>query len=99
MLQLHEWGSLLQFLHIATTDEDHHYKYKGRKVISTQNTLCADEASWSYTYYNFLVLIFPYNLSDGISICDLILENRRYPHNFQNAFYLFFVFYKDRGMD
>ena len=32
-------------------------------------------------------------------ICDLILENRRYPHNFQNAFYLFFVFYRDRRMD
>ena len=32
-------------------------------------------------------------------ICDLILENRRYPHNFQNAFYLFIVFYRDRGMD
>ena len=32
-------------------------------------------------------------------ICDLILENRQYPHNFQNAFYLFFVFYRDRGMD
>ena len=32
-------------------------------------------------------------------ICDLILENRRYPHNFQNGFYLFYVFYRDRGMD
>ena len=31
--------------------------------------------------------------------CDLVLGNRRYPHIFQNSFYLFFVVYRDRGMD
>ena len=32
-------------------------------------------------------------------ICDLILENHRYMHIYQNSFYWFFVVYRDRGMD
>ena len=31
--------------------------------------------------------------------CDLILENCQYLHNFQNSFYLFFVAYRDRGIE
>ena len=53
---------------------------------------CTLELGFRFSFFFTGVIYINFFVND-------IYENRRYPHNFQDAFYFFFVFYRDRGMD